>query len=404
MILLQETLNYLDEKIEYNAIFTFDATIQSAPPNLPRNHTWHIDMWDVLVNSYQYDRYFYLTKASAQLDVIGAPNLLEAVARWRIDDRHVYFEYLNNGVVETTVDITDISGNVLLDTYRPIADESVWYFGVNQADSFPEFDNIRSIIDINVPGLNTMIGNTFDLTTTDKTIVGAINEVITRGENHNNLIGRSNPGCHPISAITNLETTLTGLQTDISNAITTANAYTDTELESTTEDLTTLITTIDTKTNSKATRVSGSVTGQLAILTSTGDLSAGGLPSQFATSAQGLKADTALQSTNIVNSLDVTASGGVLDARQGKILKDQLDSLSIGINQGSFPSYADFTTTVTNPHVNDYAFVTFIDNNGLTALYAKCKIYVPDASVADYQIAPVWSNYSVNIVPLSTLI
>ena len=175
---VQNALDELDKDLRYNAIYVFDATVQSAPPNLPRGYNWHVDMIGPMMNDHQYSRYFYLNVDDAMADQPGAPLLDRAVAHWVIDGKHVYFEYLTGGVVTTVVDITDTNGDVLLPTFRPIADTRVvWFFGKNQADPFPTDDNIRSILDINVWGLTVMLGNTFDLTTTSKQIVGAINEV-----------------------------------------------------------------------------------------------------------------------------------------------------------------------------------------------------------------------------------
>lgn len=172
----------LDEVYEYasyNAVDVRDVTVQSAPPNYPRNYTWHVDMLDILINNHDYDRYFYLVANEAQLDVPGIPNIMKACARWRIDGKYVFFAYLENGVEISRVDITDrTTGEILLAEYRPIPKGNVWYFGKNQAEPFPETDNIRSIIEINVPGINVLLGNTFNLKTEEKEIVGVINEVM----------------------------------------------------------------------------------------------------------------------------------------------------------------------------------------------------------------------------------
>ena len=175
---VQDAIDELDKYLRYNAIYTFDATQQSAPPNLPRGYNWHVDIQEPLMNDHQYSRYFYLTPQDAALDKPGSPNIGAAVARWFIDGRHMGFEYLENGVVHTVVDITSpIDGSVLIPIYRPIPIGETWFFGQNQADPFPETDTVRSIVDINVQGLTVMLGNTFDLTTTSKQIVGAINEL-----------------------------------------------------------------------------------------------------------------------------------------------------------------------------------------------------------------------------------
>jgi len=178
---VQDAIDELDQLLKYNAIYVFDATVQSAPPNLPRGYNWHVDIAEPLNFTHQYSRYFFLTAEDAALDVRGNPNIDAAVARWFIDGLHIGFDYIKNGLVNTTVDITSpIDGSVILPIFRPIPIGTTWFFGVNQADPFPETDTVRSIVDINVQGLNVMLGNTFNLATTNKQIVAAINEVNSR--------------------------------------------------------------------------------------------------------------------------------------------------------------------------------------------------------------------------------
>jgi len=175
---IQDAIDEIDQLLKYNAVFVFDATVQSAPPNLPRGYNWHVDIAKPLNFPHQYSRHFFLTAEAAALDQRGNPNIMAAVARWFIDGFHMGFDYLENGLVHTTVDITSpIDGSVLIPLFRPIPIGTTWFFGVNQADSFPETDMVRSIVDINVQGLNVMLGNTFNLTTDSKQIVAAINEV-----------------------------------------------------------------------------------------------------------------------------------------------------------------------------------------------------------------------------------
>lgn len=177
---VQDAIDEVDEEMRYNAIYEFDATVQSAPPNLPRGHNWFVKIHEPLHNTHQYSRYFYASVEDAMLDVIGTPNISAAVAHWAIDGKHIYFEYLENGSVNTVVDITDISGNVLLNIFRPIPNgdvRDVWFFGENQLDIFPSDDTIRSILEINVWGLSLMLGNTYELDTENKELVGAVNEV-----------------------------------------------------------------------------------------------------------------------------------------------------------------------------------------------------------------------------------
>ena len=175
---VQGAIDELDKNLKYNAIYVFDATVQSAPPNLPRGYNWHVDIAEPLNELHQYSRYFFLTAEDAALDQAGDPNIMAAVARWFIDGFHMGFDYLENGLVHTTVDITSpVDGSVILPVFRPIPIGNTWFFGKNQADPFPETDTVRSIVDINVQGLNVMLGNTFNLTTENKQIVAAINEV-----------------------------------------------------------------------------------------------------------------------------------------------------------------------------------------------------------------------------------
>ena len=175
---VQDAIDEIDQLLKYNSIFVFDATVQSAPPNLPRGYNWHVDIAQPLDFPHQYSRYFFLTAEDAALDESGNPNIMAAVARWFINDFHIGFDYLENGLVHTTIDITSpIDGSVLLPVFRPIPIGHTWFFGKNQADPFPETDTVRSIVDINVQGLNVMLGNTFNLQTTNKQIVAAINEV-----------------------------------------------------------------------------------------------------------------------------------------------------------------------------------------------------------------------------------
>jgi len=175
---VQDAIDELELNLNYNAIYVFDATVQSAPPNLPRGYNWHVEIAEPLNADHQYSRYFFLTAEDAALDQRGNPNIMAAVARWFIDGRHIGFDYLKNGLVHTTVDITSpIDGSIMIPLFRPIPIGDTWFFGVNQADPFPETDTVRSIVDINVQGLTVMLGNTFNLTTENKQIVAAINEV-----------------------------------------------------------------------------------------------------------------------------------------------------------------------------------------------------------------------------------
>ena len=174
---VQDAITKLDKDMRYNAIYTFDATVQSAPPNLPRGYNWHIEMVGDMQQDHNYVRYFYTNEEDAKLDTKGSPNAQAAVARWVIDGKQMRFEYLTNGVPSTIIELTDTDGSVLIPSFRPIASRCTWFFGAVQADDFPTNDNAQSILDINVWGLSVMLGNTFNLETESKQIVGAINEI-----------------------------------------------------------------------------------------------------------------------------------------------------------------------------------------------------------------------------------
>lgn len=77
-------------------------------------------------------------------------------------------------------------------------------------------------------------------------------------------------------------------------------------------------------------------------------------------------------------------------------------------------TFVELPATLTNiggSSMNDlYRMQTMLSHNpvppvfattGLANLNPKVKIYVPDASVAAYKVAPVWSNYANNIKPMS---
>jgi hypothetical protein len=203
---VQDALDELDMNLNYNAIYEFDATVTSAPPNLPRGYNWHVDWLDdeygdplPLEGEYNYRRFFYLSREDAQsedLEFGGNPNYAKAVAAWVIsngDDndpqpgRRVVFEYWSGGNRVNIVELTNEDGTVVLrPRYRPIPVGDVWFFGNQQGtDEFPKNDNIRSIVDINVEGIWLHLGNPLEFVTadppiTDPTIVGAIKEINAR--------------------------------------------------------------------------------------------------------------------------------------------------------------------------------------------------------------------------------
>jgi len=133
-----------------HAYYTFDVTATSAPPALPRARSWRVTFVDTEVGlSYDYDyrRYFYL---SAEDAAVNDP--ANAVSAWVIDGKHMFFEYFEGGAAPRIVDLTDASGKPLLFDYRPISATGVsWFFGARLGtSSFPETDNARSILDIDV--------------------------------------------------------------------------------------------------------------------------------------------------------------------------------------------------------------------------------------------------------------
>ena len=180
-ITLQPLLDEINREWRYNAIYEQDSTIRSAPVGQVRNHNWHLDIDEPLNANHQYSRYLFGDAEAALRDVIGTPNLSEAVGHLVINQKHVYVEYLAGGLVNTVIDITDASGNVLQNVFRPVPLSSTWFFGqVQSVNEFPTGDTIRSIVDINVPTLYLMTGSSFDLETNHKQLVSAINEVNSR--------------------------------------------------------------------------------------------------------------------------------------------------------------------------------------------------------------------------------
>jgi len=158
----------------YNAVFELDVTATPAPPSLPRARFWHVNMVGPIQGQHDYRRYFYLSAIDAHMD-----DERYAVASWVIEGKRVFFEYYHNGNLTHITDLTDINGNVMIASYRPITSvDEVWYFGASRGTSaFPDNDNIHSILDINVRALNTIVGDSFNLSTIAKDIVGAINEI-----------------------------------------------------------------------------------------------------------------------------------------------------------------------------------------------------------------------------------
>jgi len=165
------------------AYYTLDVTNTPAPPALPRARSWRVEFVGPLMGSYDYRRYFYLSAQEASIDDPST-----AAAAWVIDGQRMFFEYREGGAVISTVELTDTGGNVLRTRYRPIRVGGLkWFFGPNHGtNAFPGEDNVRSIIDLDIDAINTIIGSTFDLSTNAKQIVNAINELyaLYRSDSH----------------------------------------------------------------------------------------------------------------------------------------------------------------------------------------------------------------------------
>jgi hypothetical protein len=187
-----------------------DMTPENASVSLGRNNGWVVaffadpnDRTTVLrigdatnfVNPLRsYRRFLYTSTELALADDESTAYLL-----WTINDDGtpestepgsiVSFHYLDGttGLVLSTT-ILNPNNQVAIDEFRPNDNFSLWeadspslYFGQNRSDPFPTDDIVRSIIDINVPTLNTWVGDVNDLTTVHKTVVEAINELKTSG-------------------------------------------------------------------------------------------------------------------------------------------------------------------------------------------------------------------------------
>ena len=184
---IQSYIEQVEEDMRYNAIHTIDATLRPAVPNEPREYTWLIKFLQdeygeplPIINSANYRRYLYDDPEASELDTLGNPNIAEARKCLVWDGKHIYFEIIENGLVNAIDELTDTDGNPLLAEYRPIPRRENWYFGTSQADSFPVDDNIRSMIDRNVTGLSMQIGDVANLETIQKRLDLAINEVLSQ--------------------------------------------------------------------------------------------------------------------------------------------------------------------------------------------------------------------------------
>ena len=182
-------LNPLRDRVEevydeamYNSVFEWDVTSKTFPANTTRDRRWHIKVTGQIQTPSTYSRYYYATLQDAVLDVLGTPNIAKAVAHRVINGTHAYFEYLTNGSVTSTVDLTDsVTGLVLNPDFRPVANDPVndlWFYGSNQAQGIPQDGVILDFVDVNVTTLANLSGLTDNvLDTTAQQLIPAINEV-----------------------------------------------------------------------------------------------------------------------------------------------------------------------------------------------------------------------------------
>lgn len=138
--------------------------------------------------------------------------------------------------------------------------------------------------------------------------------------------------------------------------------------------------------------------------------------SAYATSTQGAKADSALQSSDVVDSLSSTSTTTPLSANQGRILQQQIQSISAsGKPIGGFATYADrytntsqFASDLLPINVGDYIYIAVDENHtdqpaqyavasvtgGGDITYSFLKI-VPD-SARDFTLNPITSTELAN--------
>lgn len=131
----------------------------------------------------------------------------------------------------------------------------------------------------------------------------------------------------------------------------------------------------------------------------------------YAAAAQGEKANSALQPSDVVNRLDSTATDVPLSANQGRVLSQQIQAISAGGKPiGGFATYADrytntsqFASDLQPINVQDYIYiaadenhtdmpaqyaVSSVDDNG-DITYSFVKI-IPD-SARDFNLNPITS-------------
>jgi len=188
---VQDALDISDDLMRYNAIFVWDVTMLTFPPNTMRDSRWHIQLTGPVVTPASYMRYYYDNIEDAQLDTKGDPNIANAAAARRQEGLRVWFEYLENGAISKIVELSDVSGNVLIDeNFRPVPRGDVWFYGANQAEGVPKDGVILDFVDVNVATLTNMIGleiggdgsGPLTLDTVAQQIIPAVNEVNAKAD------------------------------------------------------------------------------------------------------------------------------------------------------------------------------------------------------------------------------
>jgi len=161
-----------------------DVTATPAPPSLPRTNGWRIGATGQVQGDYNYLRAFYTTKEAAEID--DTSDIEHLIAVWAILGKEMVFAHVADGELHDSK-ITDADGNVLIEELRPIPEGYTWWFGGLQpynpdmpATPFPTDDVFFSILEIGVESLMTMIGDTFQLKTDNKDLVGAVNELLSK--------------------------------------------------------------------------------------------------------------------------------------------------------------------------------------------------------------------------------
>lgn len=108
-------------------------------------------------------------------------------------------------------------------------------------------------------------------------------------------------------------------------------------------------------TNSTAYDAAGTAASEASAAESNAKLYADGLASNYATAAQGEKADSALQPSDVIDDVDTTTTNKPLSANMGKVLQDQIDNLKA---RGRFLALWNCATGLaqSNPQQSPYVY------------------------------------------------